>query len=110
MGGLGVIIMKTYKYNTVKRTQLNVNNSVEGETIETKLERIVSNKEPIKDGAPIIFRERKDGVSAGGNIRSDRFDIAIDAMDKVAKDKQARRAERMKIEDSSTQDTSEVTE
>ena len=31
----------------------------EGETIETKVNRIVNNGEPIKDGAPIIYTERK---------------------------------------------------
>lgn len=54
----------------------------EGETIEKKVERIVQNKEPITDGAPLIFTEKKDGVLPAYDIRTDRFDIAIDAMDK----------------------------
>jgi hypothetical protein len=56
----------------------------EGETIEMKVERIVNNKEPIKDGAPQIFTERKEGVIAAYNIRTDRFEIAAEAMDKVS--------------------------
>ena len=55
----------------------------EGETIEKKIERIVHNKEPITDGAPEIFTERKDGVIAAYNIRTDRWEIAAEAMDKV---------------------------
>ena len=59
----------------------------EGETIETKVARIVQNKEPITDGAPIISTEKKDGVLPAYNIRTDRFDIALEAMDKIGKSK-----------------------
>ena len=59
----------------------------EGETIETKVARIVQNKEPITDGAPIIFTEKKDGVLPAYNIRTDRFDIALEAMDKIGRSK-----------------------
>jgi hypothetical protein len=67
------------------------NDSVEGETLEQKIERIMSNKEPIKDGAPLIHTERKDGVEPAYNIKTDRFDIAIDAMDIVTKSTEAKR-------------------
>ena len=63
----------------------------EGETIETKVARIVQNKEPITDGAPIIFTEKKDGVLPAYNIRTDRWDIAENAMDKVNAAKMAKR-------------------
>ena len=56
----------------------------EGETIEQKMERVLNNGEPITDGAPDIFTERKDGVIAAYNIRTDRFEIACEAMDKVS--------------------------
>ncbi|UPW41693.1 hypothetical protein [Peromfec virus RodF8_19] len=55
----------------------------EGETIEQKVARITQNKEPIKDGAPLIYNERKDGVQPAYNVRTDRWDIAIEAMNKV---------------------------
>jgi hypothetical protein len=80
-----------YKKNTITKTGINLNQSIEGETIEQKVRRIVSNKEPIKDGAPLIYTERKDGVQAGYNIRTDRFEVAVDAMDKVTKAKVAQR-------------------
>ena len=67
------------------------------ESIEHKVRRIVNNKEPIKDGAPLIYTERKDGVQPSYNIRTDRFEIAVEAMDKVTKTHQARREERAKI-------------
>ena len=58
--------------------------TVEGETLEQKIERIVQNNEPITDGAPEVFTERKDGVLSAYNIRTDRWDIACDAMNTVA--------------------------
>lgn len=70
---------------------LRVNASKEGERLETKIERLVTNKEPIKDGAPLLYTERKQGILASTNIRTDRFDVALDAMDKVAKSYKSRR-------------------
>lgn len=55
----------------------------EGETIEDKVRRVVENKEPISDGAPIVYTEKKDGVLPQFNIRTDKWDIAMEAMDKV---------------------------
>lgn len=57
----------------------------EGETIETKVKRIVENKEPITDGAPMIYTNRDDGVVAAYNIRTDRWDIAQEKYDAMAK-------------------------
>lgn len=79
----------------VTKTSIECNNSYEGETIEAKMRRVVNNKEPITDGAPIIFTERKDGVKPEYDIRTDRWDIAIDAMDKVSKSHLAKREKRM---------------
>lgn len=53
----------------------------EGETIENKVQRIVLNKEPIEDGAEIIYTEKKDGVLPQYNIRTDKWEIAQSAMD-----------------------------
>ena len=81
------------------RTKIKVNASVQGEMIEHKIERIVNNKEPIKDGAPRIYTERKKGVEPQYNIRTDRFEIAVEASDKIAKSYKARREERHKKPD-----------
>lgn len=62
----------------------------EGESIETKVRRIVDNKEPISDGAPIIFTEKKDGVLPQYDIRTDKWDMAVMAMDAVNRAKIAR--------------------
>ena len=78
------------------KTSIKVNNSYEGETIEQKINRITNNKEPIKDGAPLVYTDRSEGVKPGYNIRTDRFEVAIDAMDYVGKTNKARREERAK--------------
>ena len=77
-----------------KRESFKVNDSTEGETIEMKIERVLNNGEPIEDTAPIIWTERKEGVRPEYDIRTDRFDIAIDAMDKVSKSRVAKREAR----------------
>lgn len=73
------------------RTSIKVNESYEGETIEQKVVRITQNKEPIKDGSPRVYTERKEGVRPDMDIRTDRWEVAVDAMDKVQRDKVAKR-------------------
>ena len=75
----------------MNRTSIVKNDSLKGETIEMKIERIVENKEPITDGAPIIYTERKQGVLPEYDIRTDRFDLAIGAMDYVSRSQIAKR-------------------
>lgn len=47
--------------------------------------------EPITDGAELIFTERKDGILPEYNPRTDKWDIALDAMTTVAKTNIAKR-------------------
>lgn len=77
------------------KTTIAINQSYQGETIEEKINRIVNNKEPINDGAPLIYTDRKDGVQPAYDIRTDRFDVAIDAMDKVTASHLAQREQRI---------------
>ena len=86
-----------YKYRKGNKSQLKSVECVEGEPIEWKIERIVSNKEPISDGAPEIFTERKEGVKSAYNIRTDRWEIATDAMSIVEGSIQAKRDAKAKI-------------
>ena len=94
--------MKSYNRNTVTLSEgrLQINNSFEGETIETKVRRITENKEPISDGAPVIYTDRKEGTKPEFNIRTDRFDVALDAMDYVNRSRTAKRLELVKKESS----------
>lgn len=82
--------MKTTR-RLLSNSTLFINNSLEGESIEAKVCRIVNNGEPISDGAPLIYTERKDGVKDEYNIRTDRFEIALNAMDYVTASNRAKR-------------------
>ncbi len=84
-----------YKKTKANKTSLRVNKSYEGESIEHKINRIVNNKEPIKDGAPLIYTDRKDGVKAEYDIRTDRFEVALEAMGAVDKTYKAQREQRI---------------
>ena len=91
--------MRLRNYSLIRDTGLVVNDSLEGESIEHKIERLIENNEPISDSAPIIYTERKDGVLPQYDIRTDRFELAIDAMDKVTKSHVAKRVEMYKKND-----------
>jgi hypothetical protein len=80
-----------YRLRQSRKTVLTGIEKLEGEPIEHKIERIVSNKEPIKDGAPEIFTARDEGVLSAYNIRTDRWEIACDAMSVVEKSITAKR-------------------
>ena len=67
-----------YKYQSHTQSSIKRNNSIEGETIEMKLERVINNGEGVQGNAPMIYTERKDGIMPAYDIRTDRFDIAID--------------------------------
>lgn len=86
-----------YKQNSMSKTRLKGVESYVAETLEQKVHRIINNKEPIKDGAPVIFTDRKDGVQPSYNIRTDRFEVAVEAMDKVSRSKIARRENSAKV-------------
>lgn len=73
-------------------------NSFEGESIEKKVSKLIENNEPITDGAPIIYTEKKDGVLPQYDIRTDKWDIAQSAMDlanasKIAKSRGLKKPE-----------------
>lgn len=83
-----------YKVRTPDRTQLKSVERMVGETIEQKVDRVQNNGEPIKDSAPKIYTEKDKGVEHQYNVRTDRFEIAAEAMDRVVAMKTARSAEK----------------
>lgn len=88
-------------YNKTKKrptkSKIKVNEAYEGVTIELKVNAIVNNKEPIKDNSPVMYLERSEGVPPGTDIRTDRWDVALDAMNAVSKDTRAKRANKAKV-------------
>ena len=63
-------------------------------TLRTKVNRITQSKEPITDGAPLIYSDRKDGVNPAYDVRTDRFEIALDAFNKIDASRKAKREAR----------------
>ncbi len=86
-----------YRKNHMHNTSMNVNQSVEGRTLEEKLEQITQNKEKITDGSPLIYTERSAGIMPAYDIRTDRWEIATEAMDKVSRSYKARREEKAQM-------------
>lgn len=81
-----MIHSKNKKYTTsIERNPYEI-----GESIENKIRRAVNNNEPIKDTAPIIYTEQKDGVLPQFDIRTDRFELALDATNKYDKSERAK--------------------
>lgn len=85
-----------YKRAEHYRTTLKVNESEEGSFIEEKVRKMLENREPITDAAVgLMYTERKDGVLPSTNIRTDRFEVALDAMTVAAKSVDAKRESRI---------------
>lgn len=87
-----------YSFPTKNNGRLKSVEIYEGESIETKCARILQNKEAITDTAPIIYTAKEDGVLPAYNIRTDRFDVAMDAYDKITRSS-AKKEQAVKPED-----------
>lgn len=79
------------RYNDNK---LKVNQAMEGQTMEQKIERMLANGETPEGGTEMIYTERKEGIVPAYDIRTDRFDVALDAMTKSSASERAKRQER----------------
>ena len=71
--------------------------TVEGQTMETMVARFMNNQTDIERSQPLIYTERREGVLAGYDIRTDRFEIALEAMDKSSKSMSAKRESKLEI-------------
>nr|DAK15538.1 MAG TPA: hypothetical protein [Microviridae sp.] len=63
----------------------NPNLTYEAEPREEKLRKIINGESSnMEDGVfPTIYTEKRDGVRPEYDIRTDRFEVAIDAIDKI---------------------------
>lgn len=83
-----------YRKQPMKSSKLYVSESYEAESIEVKIQRLMNNKEAPDQMSPLIYTERAEGVRASTNIRTDKWEIAIDAMNKVQETHAAKREQR----------------
>lgn len=71
--------------------------AVVGEILERKIERLLLNGEPIEEpNRQLIFTERKDGVIDAYNIKADKWEVAVEASERITRSFEARREERLK--------------
>jgi len=74
-----------YKKNKVNKGGLKGKKSYVGERIEERMKKLLYTNEGVGEGSPLIYTDRRKGVMAETNIRTDRFEIALDAMYGVSK-------------------------
>lgn len=77
------------------KSSIRINKSYEGERIEEKIQRITNNKEPISDGAPLVYTNREEGVMPAYNPKTDKWEVAVEAMDKVSRQHITKREENL---------------
>lgn len=68
-----------------KKTNFDINESVEGSSIEEKMREATMNGQPIESAAPLLYTDKKDGVLPQYDIRTDRWDIALQTTDKITR-------------------------
>lgn len=73
-----------------KQHLIKLNQTYAAEGLEVKLRKILETKEPIDEVAPTIYTDKKDGVMPGFDIRTDRFDVAMDAIGKMRSEEASR--------------------
>lgn len=74
---------KVYRYPEGMKNMCDAE-TYDGELIERKVARLTENNEPIDDSAPMNYTERKDGVLPQYDVRTDKWDIALNAMEAVS--------------------------
>lgn len=68
-----------------------INDSVFGESIEDRIERLRTDNEAISAEAPIIHTNSKEGVRPEYDIRTDKMELAIEVTDIESKNRLLRR-------------------
>ncbi|AXH74752.1 MAG: hypothetical protein [Microviridae sp.] len=92
-----------YSIKARSKTRMQGRETYEGETLESKIARMLEDNDPITEISERIYGTREEGVIPSTNIRSDRWDAAVDAMDAANQSKIARReAKREKAEKGNT--------
>ena len=95
--------MKIYK--TIQSEKINTDfgkaseeNSFIGDSIEEKVRKVTADNTTIEAISPMIYTERKDGVLPEYNIRTDKWDIAQQAMNTIALGTREKRKEKDKVD------------
>lgn len=86
-------------YNVKKgnTTDLYINTSTNGISIEKQVAKALTTGEKLDGNEKIIYTERKLGAQPAYDYRTDRWDIALGAIEKTQKSQDARRQAKMEI-------------
>lgn len=79
------------------RPTLRVYATYEAEGLEVKLRRVTETNEPLAGDIPTVYTKKTDGVLPAFDIRTDRFEIAREAMSKVQESEMTKEAQRMDV-------------
>lgn len=71
---------------------IKINKTYQAEPLERMIAKQMTSKAPIDMSAPKIYTEAKEGVRPENDIRTDRWEVAQEAMTKIAKSKKAKTA------------------
>ena len=73
--------------------------SYEGQSIEERCKKLTETGEPIKDTSPLIYTPKEKGVMPQYDVRTDKWEIAQSAMDRVNKERIAKGQQPSNIEE-----------
>lgn len=77
--------MSFYSKKIKQTTQISCNESYEAQSLEEQIKAATIGNQKIQADGSLIFTERKKGVEPQYNIRTDRFDLALDQIEKYDK-------------------------
>lgn len=80
-----------YKIPRKTITSIERNESIEGETLEMQIQRMINNGEVLGEEKEMIYTKPSEGVVYGTDIRGDKQEKAIEMTEKVAADVMRRR-------------------
>lgn len=72
-----------YKQTSFSGGLINTDNTYEAKSLMCQLRKITEEQTPIEETAPIIYTNKKDGVLKEYDIKTDRFEVAMEAMGKM---------------------------
>lgn len=76
--------MKTINKIRINNFPKRTDEDIVGEELITKIRRVLDENEPLTDGAPLIYTPKEKGVIPEYNIRTDKWQLAMGAMDRVS--------------------------
>lgn len=98
----------------IRTTSLEVNNTYEAIGIEEKLRRrmegLAVEGADVDDAIPILYTEKSAGVLAETNIRTDRFEVARIAMEKMRYAEAQKKAKRDKTQEPPANEAEDVSD